>query len=517
MRVARFGAVLFLLFLACGGSAPRVNPDHPPLVVAYRNIVQSLDPITENSLVSNSIYSNIYQTLVTRNAQVQIIPALAEYWVNEADDRVWTFRLRKNAMFQDGSPVLAEDVLFSLQRAKHDPASAITSSVGMIDRVEAPDDSTVRIITRKPFPILLNKLADVWIVSKRAFSRGIRADDIPPGSGPYRVVEWKAGSYMSLEAVKDYWGPPPAIELVRVEKIANADARREGLEKGEIGVLPNLEPAIAASFMNRQGAAIRNVSGLIVLYLGMDVSRKNSPYVDLPVNPFLDRRVRMAVGAAINVDRFTNRILMGCATPATQLVAPFAFGYNDSIPAPRYDPNAARKLLTEAGYSSGFSVRLDASNNRYMNDVQIAQAIASDLQKIGIQVRVNSVPMASLIELRKKKDTSFYMTGWGVPSGDASGALDNLVHSEDPEGVYGSENTGGYSNPDVDHLIERSEQLMDPVQRRELLKGAMQVVMEDRAFVPLYIENNVTAFSDSLSYPEGPNLFLSFSTLRWVK
>jgi peptide/nickel transport system substrate-binding protein len=515
--VARFGAVFFSLFLACGGSVPRGKPGHAPLVIAYRSIVQSLDPITENSLVSNSIYSNIYQTLVTRNAQVQIVPALAEYWVNEADDRIWTFRLRKNAQFQDGSPVLAEDVLFSLQRAKHDPLSAITSSVGMIERVEAPDNFTVQVITREPYPILLNKLADVWIVPKRAFSRGIKGEDIPPGSGPYRVVEWKAGSYMSLEAVKDYWGEPPAIELIRVEKVADPEARSEGFRKGEIGVLPHLEPAIAAKLMNRKETVIRNAPGLIVLYLGMDLSRKKSPYVDLPVNPFLDRRVRMAVAEAVDVNRLTDRILMGCATPATQLVAPFAFGYNDSISRPRYDPDAARKLLTEAGYGGGFSVRLDATNNRYMNDVQIAQAIASDLQKIGIQVRLNSVPMATLLELRKKKDTSFYMTGWGVPSGDSSGALDNLVHSEDTEGGYGSENTGGYSNLEVDRIIEESSQFMDPAGRRELLKGAMQVVIEDRAFIPLYIENNVTAFSDSLSYPEGSNLLLSFSNLRWMK
>lgn len=511
-------ALLFASLFLCGcSSGPPPKLAHGPAVVAYKSIVQSLDPITENSLISNSIYSNIYQPLVARNSQVQIVPALAEYWVNEADDRTWTFKLRKNATFHDHSPVTAQDVAFSLNRAQHDPASVITSSAGMIDRVEVVDDFTVRVVTRKPYPILLNKLADVWIVPKAAFERGIHADDIPPGSGPYRVVRWQVGRELDLEAVNDYWGPRPAIEQIYIQRATDPKALVNGFLNGDIQVLPQLEPDLAASLWNRKEAMIRNTAGLIVLYLGMDMSRDKSPHVDLPENPFRDRRVRQAVAEGINVRGLINRILLECATPATQLVAPAAFGYNSSIPMRPYDPEGARKLLKEAGYGNGFSVRFDVSNNRYLDDVRIGQAIATDLRRIGIQVEINSIPMATLLELRKKKDTSFYMTGWGVPSLDASGALDYLVHTENSEAGYGGENTAGYSNPEVDKMIEESGQFMHPDERRQLLQGAMKLAMEDCAYVPLYVENNVTAFSDSLSYPETPNLFLAFSSLRWVK
>lgn len=486
--------VLFLLLacVCCG----RRDANHIQITIAYRSLVSSLDPIRENTVISNTIYSNIFEPLVRRDNDMRIVPALALEW-STVDDRTWIFKLRPNVFFHDGTKMRPEDVCFSLERARNDPSSELSGSLTMLEKAEPAGPDTVRIITRDPCSVLLNRLAEIWIVPAKYFTNPMSAVSTVPGTGPYRVKEWKGGDFILLKEHDKYWGEKPAITQVRLESIPDYDLRIRELLQKRIDMLPLLESSVLKekSVIANSNIAVQNIPSLMVLYLAMDVARDKSPYVSLPVNPFRDIRVRMAVYHSINIDAIIRDIMEGAASPATQLVAPKVLGYSPGIQRLGYDPQKGRELLKQAGYAQGFRVRLDVTNNRYQNDVQIGQSIARDLAAIGIQAQLNPVDKNTLLRMRDSQDTSLYMAGWMDGSADSGSAFDFLVHTRVPSLAYGTANGGGYSNPEVDHLIEQSSREMEPARRIALLEQAMQITMGDFAILPLHIEHNVTALS----------------------
>lgn len=492
--------IAVFLVLVCAGCSHQ-STDKRQMTIAYRSLVSSLDPIRESTVISNSIYSNIFEPLVRRDDDMRIVPALALEW-SSLDDRTWIFKIRPNVSFHDGTILTPEDVCFSLNRARNDPSSELAGSLTMLERVEAVGSDTVRIVTKDPSSVFLNRMAEIWIVQAKFFAKPLSSNSPVPGTGPYRVKEWKAGNFILLEKHEKYWGAQPVVAQVRLESIADLDQRVHGLLQQKIDMLPLLESSVMKdkAFSTDPNVTLQNIPSLMVLYLAMDVQRKKSPYVDLPVNPFLDIRVRKAVYHSINIEAIIRDIMGGGASPATQLVAPKVLGYDPKIQRLPYDPQRAKDLLKEAGYPRGFRVRLDVTNNRYQNDVQVGMAIAKNLSAVGIQAQLNPLDKNTLLRMRDTQDTSLYMAGWMDGSADAGSAFDFLVHTRVPSLAYGTANGGGYSNPDVDRLIEQSSREMEPTQRITLLEHAMQMTMSDFAILPLHIEHNVTALSPAFRW-----------------
>lgn len=485
----------------------------PPLVIAYKSTVASMDPITENTVISNSIYCNIFEPLVFRDERMRIQPLLATTWLNP-DDRTWVFKLRAGVRFHDGSPLRAEDVRYSLERARNDSSSKLAGSLTTLERVDVIDQRTVRIVTKKPYSMLLGRLVDIWILPARY---SLPPTGAPPGTGPYRLKSWKPNDSVVLEANRDYWGATPSVQRARFVAIPDPRTRLEGLKQRKISILPSLEPAAFGDgdLLDRRQFRLQSSPGLLVLYLGMKLGREARVGPQTPVNPFFDRRVREAVHRAIDVDHIVDDILQRNAIPATQIVAPGLFGYCDEVKRPPYDPEGARELLREAGYARGFAARLDLTDNRYRNDFEIGRAIANDLGKVGIRVSLNPMPIGALNESLRAHNSSFFMRGWSLPSADASGAFDFCVHTADPRGGYGSENSGGYSNPEVDRLIERSAETMQPKHRLELLEQTMKLVMQDLPYIPLHVENNVAASLAEVEWQNRPDEFIYVQNVRF--
>lgn len=516
----RCALVLVVLFLGCAREPEEQPPSRVshPLTIAYRGVAGTMDPMAENTLVSNSIYSSIFEPLVVRDANLHIAPALATDWLNP-DDRTWVFHLRQGVHFHDGSPLRAEDVKFSMERALHDPHSMLASSLSMVERIDVIDERSVRIVTRKPFSILLARLVDIWILSKDYYAIAHSSTDVPPGTGPYRVKTWRPGESVDLVANPGYWEGKSAVEEVLFESVPDLQKRISGLLDHSIDMLPGLEPTALAfePSMRQKGIKILNSPGLTVLMLGMDQRRDKTPFCDAPHNPFKDLRVRKAIYQAINIDQIVKHVLKGYASPATQLVAPKVFGFNQSISRLPFDPVASGKLLAEAGYKNGFSVQLDTTNNRYRGDAEIGRSIAEDLSKVGIRVQLNQQPFETMFSQTDRIDTSFSLFGWVLPSTDASGALDFLVHSADASRGFGSQNTGGYNNPELDRLIEESDSMIDPDQRAALLEKIMVKVMEDLPYIPLHVENNIAACASRLKWELRPDETIYLKTIREEK
>ena len=232
-----------------------------------------------------------------------------------------------------------------------------------------------------------------------------------------------------------------------------------------------------------------------VIYLALDYRKTGSSGVgtDTP-NPFANLKVREAVARAIDKNAIVKTVMGGLATPATQFVAPFVTGYDRLLKPLSYNLETAKKLMVDAGYPNGFNLRLDATNDRYLNDALIAQAVAGMLERIGIKTRVNAVSRTVLFPQLDKGDFSAFIGGWG--STDLGSTLISQVMCKNPKEGWGSVNRVGYCNSDVDKLILQANSSFSPAERKKLFSAAMrQALLKDYLWIPLHLENVIHGFN----------------------
>jgi peptide/nickel transport system substrate-binding protein len=203
--------------------------------------------------------------------------------------------------------------------------------------------------------------------------------------------------------------------------------------------------------------------------------------------------VREAISKAISRQAIVDRVMEGAAEPTGQLVNSSLFGYVPSLKPDTFDAAAAKKLLADAGYPDGFGITLQTPNNRYVNDEQVAQAIASMLTRIGIQTKVDAMPSASFFTRANKLDFSFMLAGWGADTGEASASLKSLVATYDPAKGWGASNRGRYSNPALDAKLTTALTTIDDKAREKLLQEATEIGIKDYGVIPLYFQTNVWA------------------------
>jgi peptide/nickel transport system substrate-binding protein len=215
-------------------------------------------------------------------------------------------------------------------------------------------------------------------------------------------------------------------------------------------------------------------------------------------NPFKDGRVRLALSKAINRQAIAERVMEGTALPAANLVSPGVFGHVGTLKAAPYDPEGAKKLLAEAGYPNGFGMVVHAPNNRYVNDDQIAQAVAQMFARIGIAARVEAQPVNVYLTKARNGEFAFAMLGWGSYSGDL--ALRTLLATPNAARGTGAWNWSHYSNAGLDRLIEQAFATLEDDRREPLAREAMALAMKDNAVIPLHHQLVSWAMKKSLAY-----------------
>lgn len=512
---ARLGALLLALGIAalagCGGGAkpqqtapapaqpapgqaPAPAPAAKPieeLVIAFRGDAATLDPHMRNETTTITFQAHIFNYLMSYNADGQIVPELAESWKTVKDD-VWEFKLRQGVKFHNGEPFNATQAAYSINRAKTHPKSQQVGQIVAVKEAKAVDETTLQVVTNGPAPMLLLGLSAIAMVPEGYIKQV--GDDVfsqkPVGTGPYKFVEWKQNEYLKLEAWEGYWGPKPAFKKVKLRPIPDAATRVAALISGEIHVAESVNIDDIDRVKKDPKLAVLRTPSQRVIYLTMDYYRATgSPGSFLPEqkNPFLDKRVRRAVYHAINVDEIIQGVMGGAASPASQMIHPSSFGYNPDVKRLPYDPNKAKELLKEAGYANGFKVRLDAPNDRYINDKQIAEAIAGQLKKVGIEVVVNAVPKSKFFPDMDKGNFTMFLAGWGTQN--ISNTLNAIFHSKDAKKRTGGTNRAQYANPRVDALIEKADTTMDEKERLKLYQEAIRIIQdEDVVWVPLHYE-----------------------------
>jgi peptide/nickel transport system substrate-binding protein len=468
--------------------------------------VTSMDPHFLNLQPNVNIGWHVFDALTHVDEDARLIPGLALSW-RALDATTWEFKLRHGVRFHDGSELTAEDVVFSIERTLAVPAGQFGTFTRRIVAKAIADRYTLRLKTAVPYAMVPYDLNSVFIVSRRA-AAGARPEDFDSGkamigTGPFRFVRFARGDRVELARNDAYWGGVPPWDKVILRIVPADPARLAGLLSGELDLIEQVPTADLARIRRDARLATAQKVSWRTIFFHLDQRERVPGLTDkagkpLPRNPFRDLRVRRALSEAIDRRAIAERLMDGAALPASNLVSPPVFGYAPDLKADTYDPEGAKRLLAEAGYADGFAMTLSATNNRYVNDEQIAQAVAQMLARVGIRARVEAFPVNVYLPKGAKGDFAFAMLGWGSFSGDL--ALRSLVATADAKKGFGAFNWSGYSNPRIDELLERAFATVDEKGREVLAREAMRAAMRDCAVIPLHHQVTTWAMSKPLAY-----------------
>lgn len=434
-----------------------------------------------------SINSNIFNSLVEFGERYQIIPALAESW-NNPNNLTWRFFLRKDVTFHNGDSFLADDVKYSIDLIKGDKNNTLYGYVTMVKEVIIVNDFTVDIVTVEPYPILLDKLVYIFMISKQNHEEVSNGD--PIGTGAYRFLEYVKDTYLLLERFEGYWGKKPQCQNVTFQFFHDYEDQLNNFFEGNVDIIDSIDTNDYDNLSKIPGVKILPFTFNTVTYLCFNFVENTS---------FLDVRVRKAVYHAINIDELIEHALNGYGEPASQFVSEYIFGYNPEIQRLSYDLNKARQYLKDAGYHQGFKITLDCRESEVREHA--SRMIADQLSLINITVEVNILSSSDFYSKISKRESLFYFSGWATDSPDAGEIFDNILRSVDFENGFGLSNFGNYSNQVVDEIAENISYSMNPVARLDLMKEGFAIVMEDVVCVPLYILKGYCVVRDEFSLP----------------
>ncbi|HDI59760.1 MAG TPA: ABC transporter substrate-binding protein [Desulfobacteraceae bacterium] len=455
------------------------------LVVAVDTPPRTMNPHGSDADANLSVMANFFDGLLQLSGG-EFKPALAERY-EHPDLLTWKFFLRKGVTFHNGNAFDAKDVKFSFERLSDPEVSEFTNTGKSIDTIEIIDDYTVVIKTKEPIPWFANNLHQIFIMDKESTEARDPGEvgQKPIGTGAYKLVEWVKGSYLRLEANENYWEGAPPIKTVEVNPITESSTRFAALVSGKVdlvtGVPVELYDKVAAN--PKLETINRPARRAIFLALG-----------NAPGAPAADIRVRKAIYMAIDEDEIVEKVMRGQATPTAQVPDPATIGYNPDLQRYPFDPAKAKALLKEAGYENGFEITLAAPNDRYVQDAQIAEAVAKYLAKVGIKVNLDVKPKSVFFPEVQEGKHDFYLIGWLDGAFDMGRTYFNLLHTLDKERGYGTWNGTRYSDADIDRLLQSTTHIVDQAERAKTLQELNKLAMTDKiAWIPLHYQQDIYA------------------------
>ncbi len=483
----------------------------------------TMDPHSQNELMTNIMNAQVYERLLSRDRQLQIVPGLASTW-QQVSPTLWRFKLRTGVKFHDGTPFNADDVVFSIKRAQA-PTSQLNAYALACGEPVKIDDFTVEFRLKTVNPIFLQHLETLPIMSK-AWSEKHKvtrpldfknreeshASMNANGTGPYMLVQRQPGVRTVHRRNPNYWGAFEGnVQESVFTPISNDATRLAALVSGELDFVHDPAPRDIARLRNTAGVKVIDGQENRIVFIGLDQARDELLYSSVKgKNPFKDIRVRRAMYQAIDIETIRSKLMNGLSIPSGALTPSPLGAYNDAELEKRlpFDVRAARALLAEAGYGDGFEFTLDCPNNRYINDEEICIALAGMWAQLKIKVRVNAMPRTTYFPKIEKLDTSAYMLGWGGAITDAETAMTPLYRNRGAGGI-GAYNYGNYRNDKADEIAAKSSVEGDPVKREALVKAALKAYRDDIVVIPLHrqvipwaVRQNVTPAHKADNYVE---------------
>ncbi len=426
MRVLGIGLAVALLLGLVGNAGIPIGAQERPLIIALGAEPRSLMGMRIVDWTTNVQQMNIYDRLYYWDGDPpRIKPSLAAELPQTPDDLTWIIKLRPNIRFQNGEPLGAEAVKFTIEWLL-DPRneSHYRTRYSFVESVDVIDPLTVRIRTKEPAPVLRYRLVDFTPVSPghvRA-AGNVEAARNPIGAGPYKFVRWDRDERLVLEANPNYWNKPPAIRRVEFRFIPDFSARQAALLAGEADIVKDVPP-VAVEQVNRSGIAeVRGIPSSRINYVAL---------VNFKSGPLQDRRVRQALNYAVDVDGIITNLYKGRATRIPGALSSINENVNPNLKPYPYDPQRAVQLIKEAGFDPArMEFTLDSPSGRYPLDKEAAEAIASYLGRLGIKVRVQVNEWGTHLDkiINRRTGEMFYL-GWG-PALEAESTIAELFRAD---------------------------------------------------------------------------------------
>ncbi|HEU4439142.1 MAG TPA: ABC transporter substrate-binding protein [Methylomirabilota bacterium] len=442
-------------------------------------IAQGVDPTTldtqnQQETPASVVATHIFDTLVERDQNLKIVPALAAELPKLVAPTVWEVKLRKGVKFHNGEEFTAESVKFSLERVKS--GLRASSNFRPIDHVEIVDPSTVKVHTSKPWPtfvsIMTFRQASMYPPKAYAGKDSAFISKNPIGTGPYKFVRWSKDEEIVLEANDQYWRGAPRIKTVVFRPIPDDAVRVAALQNGEVDVAVNIPPHLANIIAGHPKIFLSTAPSIRTLQL-MFVTHEYDAQHKL-VGPYkgvtADKRVRQAIAYALDVDEIIKGVLDGKAMRTATLLTPLHFGYDPSLKPIKQDLAKVKQLLTEAGYPSGLDITLNSPQGRYVRDKEVAEAVAGQLTKAGIKTQLKTYEFVNYLNnlVYVHKPGPVWLIGWGTPTVDAETVYGPLFRT--------GSNLGNYHNADFDGMVDQAQTQMDEKQRPRHLPSDQQAL-----------------------------------------
>ncbi len=519
--VSTFVATLVVGFAAAGAASAQT------LRWASQGDPQTMDPHAQNELLTNAMNGQVYETLVNRDKKLNLEPVLATSWT-EVTPTKWRVKLRPNVKFHDGSPFTADDVVFSLQRA-----AAGTSDIAVyahaLGTPKKIDALTVQFDLPAVNPIFLQHLTTLPIMSKAWSEENKTTKPIDfknkeesfasfnaNGTGPFILVSRQPDVRTTYKRNTAWWGRFEGnVQEVVYTPIKSDATRTAALISGEVDFVLDPTPQDVPRLKRSPGLKVIEGPENRAVFIGMDQQRDELLYSGVKgKNPFKDVRVRRALYQAIDIETIKTKLMRGQALP-TGAITPSPMGtFNDPALEARlpYDLEAAKKLLADAGYPQGFAVTMDCPNNRYVNDEEICQTLASMWARLGVKLRVNAMPRATYFPKLQRLDTSLYLLGWGGSITDAETTLTPILRSRGENGL-GAWNFGQVKDAMLDELAASSSKEADPKKREALIKAALKQARDQVLYIPLHRQVIPWAARDNVTVVHRADNWLEW---RWV-
>ncbi|MGC8997629.1 MAG: ABC transporter substrate-binding protein, partial [Fervidicoccaceae archaeon] len=483
------------------------------IVIGVTDKVTDLDPANAYDFFTWEVLYNTMEGLVKyKPGTLEIVPALAQNWTVSSDGMTWTFKLRPNLKFSDGTPLTAYDVVRSVKRVMNisgDPSWLVTS---FVKDVEAPDAQTVVFHLKIPCSYFLSLLATppYFPVNPKYPNNTYVSDALWGGAGPYKIASFTRDQELDLVPNPYYYGTAPSNSKVIIRFYKDASTMRMALLSGEIDIAwRTLLPADIADLRKQSGVQVIDVPSTFIRYLVLNVNMT-------PTNNVL---VRQAIAAAINRTEIINTALMGAGTPLYSLIPTSMSAYVPVFKTYYGDGNTtlARQLLTQAGYSSTNKLQLTLwyTPTHYGDtEANVATLIKQELEATGmISVTLQSAEWGQYVQNARSSQMGAYLMGWYPDYLDPDDYTTPFLHTGDNKWLGNQ-----YSNPQMDKLLEQAQVTVDEAARNNIYAQVQNILAHDVPIVPLFEGKLYIVASNSISgIVPSPTMILMYNSIVKTK
>ncbi len=474
---------VLLLLTVPGPAAPAPAPGL--LRVGMESAPTTMDAALSTDLYSQQVYSHVLEGLLMLDPQGVPRPALAESWTPSADARTWTFKLRQNVKFHDGTDFTAEDVKYTIDRILNpETRSPQRGSLAQIASVDAVDRHTVRITTRAAFlPILTNLATSAYIVPRAYHSRvGREFARRPVGTGPYRWVEWVPDERIVLEANPDYYAGRPSMDRVQFRFIPEASVRLAELESGGLDLIAGIPAQDLRRLRVSLLLDLHEVTGTNYRLMALNTS----------VKPYDDVRVRRAIAHAVDKQKIVDVVWPGRGVVAEGPIPPTSWAYDERFKGLGYNVTRAKQLMAEAGQAAGFDMNyLMSETEELRREVPL---LIDMLKQININLKVIAVDFPTLLDRLLKANYDVLRVGWTT-----NPEPDSLLYSPFHTSSIGGFNFTKFRSARVDELLDRGRTVPNQNERIRIYREAERLIVQDAPMVFVFHEKRTYAARKAVS------------------